>query len=209
MAILHRTDLRPHKLELLAGWLPLQPWFAGDKEAALVQVGQFRFDDPEGLVGVETLLVRAGDGPVMQVPLTYRNDPLPGAEKSLIGTMEHGVLGTRWTYDAVADPVYRAELERTIRTGGTQVDQWIELDGVMTMREPTAHVVGSGTETDAPVPDAPVQDASVRDVDIEVVRIPADGAANAAHLATGLVLSGTWTDQSEAVVLARIVHDTR
>jgi hypothetical protein len=204
MAILHRTDLRPHKLELLAGWLPLQPWFAGDKEAALVQVGQFRFDDPAGLVGVETLLVRAGDGPVMQVPLTYRNDPLPGAEESLIGTMEHGVLGTRWTYDAVADPVYRGELERAIRTGGTQVDQWIELDGVMTIREPTAHVVGSGTETDAPMPDAPVQDD-----DIEVVRIPADGAANAARLATGPVLSGTWTDQSEAVVLARIVHGTR
>ena len=37
--------------------------------------------------------------------MTYRGAPLAGAEEALIGTSEHGVLGTRWIYDAAHDPV--------------------------------------------------------------------------------------------------------
>ncbi len=29
MAIIHKTTLVPGKLDLLAGWLPAQPWYAG------------------------------------------------------------------------------------------------------------------------------------------------------------------------------------
>jgi hypothetical protein len=43
-------------------------------------VSAYRFDDPAGEVGIETLLVRRGAGPVLQVPLTYRGAPLAGAE---------------------------------------------------------------------------------------------------------------------------------
>lgn len=71
LALLHQTTLHPTKLELLASWLPAQPWFHGDA-AALRQVGAFRFDDPNGEVGIETILVTAGDDAVYQVPLTYR-----------------------------------------------------------------------------------------------------------------------------------------
>ena len=186
MALLHRADLVPSKLDLLAGWVSKQPWFEGDRDAELFTVASFRFDDPDGQVGVETLLVRAGNGPVLQVPLTYRNEELPGAEAWFIGTMEHSVLGTRWTYDAMGDPVYRGELARAILTGGTQVELWIEIDGVMTLREPTARVVGSGVET------APELDK----VDVEIVRVPGTAAAGP------LVLLGTWTEHPEPTVLA-------
>jgi hypothetical protein len=136
---------------------------------------------------VETIFVRAGDGPVMQVPLTYRNEPLEGAEHALVGTMQHSVLGTRYTYDALADPVYRAELARAILTGGSEVEMWIEVDGVMTRREPTARVVGSGHEVD---PD-------LEGVAVEIVRLPG-GESSAAEL----VLTGTWIDHPEPAVLA-------
>jgi hypothetical protein len=53
------------------------------------------------------------------VPLTYRGAPLEGAERALIGTMEHGVLGRRWAYDGCHDPVLVAELLSLI-TGRTQ-----------------------------------------------------------------------------------------
>jgi hypothetical protein len=186
MALLHRADLTPSKLELLSGWAPRQPWFEGDKGAPLTSVASFRFDDPDGQVGVETLLVRAGDGPVMQIPLTYRNEELVGAGEYFLGTMEHSVLGTRWTYDGLGDPVYLGELKRVILTGGSQVELWIELDGVMTLREPTAVVVGSGHETAV----------DLDGVSVEIVRVP--GSAE-----TGpWMLTGTWTDHPESTVLA-------
>jgi Maltokinase N-terminal cap domain len=122
----------------------------------------------------------------MQVPLTYRNEELPGAQAWFIGTMEHGVLGTRWVYDAMGDPVYRGELARVILTGDTQVRQWIEIDGVLTERESTARVVGSGSET------APAVDSVV----LELIRVPGGDET------TGLVLTGTWTDSPEPTVLA-------
>jgi hypothetical protein len=145
MALLYRASLSPSKLELLEGWAPSQPWFKGDASSRLSSVASYRFDDPDGEVGVETLLVRAGDGPVLQVPLTYRNDRLDGADAWLIGTMQHSVLGERWTYDATGDPVYLLTLATAVLTGGHQADQFIEIDGVMTEREPTAVVSGSGS----------------------------------------------------------------
>jgi hypothetical protein len=187
MALLHRADLVPSKLELLAGWAPRQPWFVGDKDAPLTNVASFRFDDPDGEVGVETLLVRAGDGPVLQIPLTYRNEELPGAEEWFLGTMEHSVLGTRWTYDALGDPVYLGELARVILTGDSQVELWIEIDGVMTLRDPTARVFGSGSQS---APD-------LSTVSVDIVRIP--GGEDEGPL----VLTGTWMNQPEPTVLAR------
>ena len=67
MALLHRATLRPTKLELLTAWLPDRPWYRGAGDP--VRVTGFRFDDPDGEVGIETLLVRAGNGPLLQVPV--------------------------------------------------------------------------------------------------------------------------------------------
>lgn len=114
------ATLTPNKVDLIRGWLAKQSWFEGDPDD-LERVGAFRFVDPEGEVGIETLLLRSGDI-TYQVPVTYRPAPLEEAERGFIGTLEHSVLGTRWVYDAVADPVYVAELLRVIHEGDTEAD---------------------------------------------------------------------------------------
>ncbi|QLH21618.1 1,4-alpha-glucan branching protein [Streptomyces sp. Rer75] len=114
MAVIHKTTMKPTKLELLAPWLPLQPWYLGaGRTPELSRVGGFRLDDPRGEVGIEFMVVRddSGDRPVhYHLPLSYRGAPLDGAEQGLIGTSEHGVLGQRWIYDGAHDPVLVAQL---------------------------------------------------------------------------------------------------
>ncbi|CAL9521457.1 hypothetical protein SUDANB145_03825 [Streptomyces sp. enrichment culture] len=118
MAIIHRTVLKPTKLELLGSWLPSRPWYRGGAgEPELAKAGGFRLDDPQGAVGIEFMVVTgaSGPGPVAYlVPLTYRDAPLDGAEHALIGTAEHGVLGRRWVYDGCHDPVLLAQLTALI-----------------------------------------------------------------------------------------------
>ena len=130
MALIHRTTLKPTKLELLAGWLPTRPWYHGPAAPELVKAGGFRLDDPAGEVGIEFMIVTAAaDGAegaegtrepgAYLVPLTYRGAPLDGAGHALVGTTEHGVLGTRWVYDGCHDPVLTAGLLALIE-GRTQ-----------------------------------------------------------------------------------------
>ncbi len=214
MALLHRADLVPSKLDLIGTWAPSQPWFVGDAASGFTTVANFRFDDPEGEVGVETLLVRAGAGPILQIPLTYRNAPLAGAEASLLGTMQHSVLGERWTYDATGDPVYLQTLATAALTGGRQADLLIEIDGAMTQRKPTAVVQGSGG-AGAPVPVLPTvasilsrnEGAStILDADglhIELARVP-DGGEPLRSDDGDATLTGTWIDHPETAVLATV-----
>lgn len=116
MSLIHRTTLTPTKLELLAEWLPRQPWYAGaERRPELVKAGGFRLDDPLGEVGVEFMVVTDQDGTAYHVPMGYRGAPLTGAEDALIGTTEHGVLGRRWVYDGTHDPVVVAQLVALIR----------------------------------------------------------------------------------------------
>ncbi|MEV6030739.1 1,4-alpha-glucan branching protein [Nonomuraea sp. NPDC052116] len=118
MAVIHHTDLKPTKLELLTSWLPTRPWYLGGAgEPELAKAGGFRLDDPEGEVGIEFMVVTdtSGTQPISYlVPLTYRGAPLDGAEHALVGTMEHGVLGRRWAYDGCHDPVLVAQLPALI-----------------------------------------------------------------------------------------------
>ncbi|MGH3728656.1 MAG: maltokinase N-terminal cap-like domain-containing protein [Micromonosporaceae bacterium] len=101
MAILHRATVRPTKPELVLSWLDRQPWGgAGEIDV----IGSYRFDDPDGEVGVEAILIRRAAS-VLHVPMTYRGAPLVDARAQLIGTMHHSVLGKRWIYEATSDPV--------------------------------------------------------------------------------------------------------
>ena len=83
MALLHRATLSPTKAEIISGWLPAQPWAPdGDASlelASLELVGAYRFDDPEGRVGLEVHLVRSNDV-LLQVPLVYRDAPVDGLD---------------------------------------------------------------------------------------------------------------------------------
>ena len=114
MAIIHKTTLTPTKLELVAAWLPAQPWYADrGRGPELAKAGGFRLDDPQGEVGIEFMVVTDGsDGSAAAylVPMTYRASPLEGAGGALVGTTEHGVLGRRWVYDGISDPVLVGQL---------------------------------------------------------------------------------------------------
>ncbi|GAA3201498.1 maltokinase N-terminal cap-like domain-containing protein [Actinocorallia longicatena] len=118
MAVIHRTVLTPTKLELLTAWLPSRPWYRGGPGGPeLAKAGGFRLDDPEGEVGIEFMVVTDTSTPdpvTYLVPMTYRGAPLPGAGHALIGTMDHGVLGSRWAYDGCHDPVLITQLQSLI-----------------------------------------------------------------------------------------------
>lgn len=191
MAVIHRAEVRPTKLELLEEWLPSQSWAASAGEGPLESVGAFRFDDPQGEVGIETLLVRRGDGPVLQVPLTYRGSPLAGAESALIGTMEHSVLGARWVYDGLGDPVYVTAVLHAMLTGGRQADEVVETEDGPVPRESSASAFGSGRADDAVAP--------VGQPEVRRVLAGADPDADAAA-----TLRGRWRGQDSDVVLVTV-----
>lgn len=141
MALIHDVTLRPSKLELLVPWLPQQRWAAG-LAGALDRVASFRFDDPEGEVGVETLLIGVGPD-LFQVPLTYRGAPVDAWTDHLVGTLDHPVLGQRWVYDAVADPVYLAALAEAVYDGAPQAAQFRAIAGGEVPIEPTVSLAWS------------------------------------------------------------------
>ena len=119
MATIHRTTLTPTKLELLTDWLPGQPWYADRGRAPeLARAGGFRLDDPQGEVGIEFMVVTDGSDDQAAsylTPMTYRASALAGADGALIGTTEHGVLGRRWIYDGIGDPVLVGQLVALIQ----------------------------------------------------------------------------------------------
>lgn len=213
MAIIYRAQIRPTKLELIGSWLPPQPWFGSRRVDRLASLGAYRFDDPSGGVGIETLLVGVA-GVVVQVPMTYRGAPLAGAEAALMGTMEHSVLGTRWVYDACADPVYANELATAILTGGTQVDEFVEGDAGPTLRASTASVKGSGAPDAEVMRVANVDDLSVSTTgtastitaptwELTVARVVESGGSFPRVEAE---LIGTWAAQPQPVRLASGRH---
>lgn len=222
MALLYKSELRPSKLELLEVWAPQQPWFVGDDGAALSSVAAYRFDDPDGEVGVETLLVRADDGPTLQVPLTYRSAPLDGGDAFLVGTMEHSVLGPRWVYDGAGDPAYLQTVACAALNGGQQAELIVEADGKRTERAPSALVTGSGTRNDSvkfpSVSELNVrQDGGLTVIDTSAMQVCVkrviDGneirpsAPSADSYRAADTLTGTWTGVSEPQTLVLVRHN--
>ena len=121
---------------------PGQSWYPDGGETPEV-VGAFRFDDPDGQTGIETHLIAVGDA-VLQVPLTYRNEPLEGAEDALLGPMEHSALGTRWVYDGVGDAVYLAMLAGAAMTGQGEALGMVIYDGRWHIAPTNVRLTGGG-----------------------------------------------------------------
>ncbi|MEG9225043.1 maltokinase N-terminal cap-like domain-containing protein [Aeromicrobium sp. Sec7.5] len=185
MGIVHPgSELTPTKQELLAAWLPTQPWWPTGAEVPKVEAS-FRFDDPAGEVGIETFLLRVGGG-IVHVPLTYRSAPWDGGE--LIGELEHSALGHRWVYLATSDPVYVAETTAVIRDGRGEVAMVGPDGSEVPRRRSTASVRGSGAGSGqlrvalAIAPDEPVPAASG-------------------------TLTATWPGQPTPVTLALLAED--
>jgi hypothetical protein len=211
MAILYpQADLRPTKLELLTPWLPTRAWYNGPAAPELTRVAGYRFDDPAGEVGIETLLIQVGDGALYQVPLTYRGAPLEGHDEWLIGTSDHSVLGPRWIYDGCGDPLYASVLTTTIVTGASEAEEFNNVDGREERREPSMTVRGGGARGIA----APQIGAIVRIEDDDPTLIVTDSyelAISRVLDRTGIagpsdngVLTGTWGGEFAPVLLAKV-----
>lgn len=190
MAILHIAQLRPSKMELLGQWLATRSWYRGPVDPQATALAAFRFDDPAGEVGVETHLVRVGDGPLLQVPVTYRGAPLPGAEKHLVGTIDHSVLGHRWVYDGDADPVYIQCVTSAIVNATSEAAVFVEVDGVKQQLPTSAQVLGTGG-------------AAAHNWRLTVIRTPLEPDET---VGTAPALLGTWDGVPSPVVLAYLTQ---
>ncbi len=204
MAILYDATLTPGKRDLMKAWLPSRPWFDGD--LARKPHAAFRFDDPDGEVGIECFLFGPEEGssaPTLLIPMSYRGTPLDGADEHLIGTTDHSVLGQRWVYDACADPVAVSAILTAIVTGGHEAELTMEENGEIVRFDPTCRVSGSGTSS------AGVRASSVSlldsgnptvtragDMDLVLARVvgtPVDGDHT---------LTAQWGDHAPAVLAA-------
>ncbi|MFD0507603.1 hypothetical protein ACFQ0G_42305 [Streptomyces chiangmaiensis] len=144
---------------------------------------------PGGAVGIEFMVV--GDATAQEpvaylVPMGYRGAALEGVPgEALIGTSEHGVLGTRWIYDGVHDPVVMAQLRALLR-GEAMPQHQSKSD----TPDPTVTVHGTGPDDGL-------------DVHVNRVLRPAE----AAQRSSGRLVAGwTWPDGTAAQgVLAAVV----
>lgn len=142
MALFHVATLKPTKSELIAHWVPSQSW-GPSPDASIEVIGAYRFDDPDGRVGMETHLVSAG-GQLFQVPLTYRDEPLDGADDALIDQMQHSALGTRWVYDGVRDPRFVLMLAGVAMTGQGEALGLADRDGRWYIAPTNVRIQGGG-----------------------------------------------------------------
>ena len=197
-------------MELLSAWAPLQPWGSGLSGSALDIVGAYRFDDPEGEVGIETHLLRSAEGQVVQVPVTYRGAPVPEAEAALIATTQHSVLGQRWVYDGCGDPAYVAALATAILTGGTEADLDVVTESGHERRPATTKVTGSGAPGSAVPPVGPLTyrheggTTVVRSGALELRIFRVIDLSSTAGIAGVCVLMGTWPGQGTPALLASV-----
>ncbi len=200
MGIVHRATLSPSKQEIVEAWLPTREWAAGRTIAE--KVAEYRLDDPDGEVGVETILWRTDDGIVLQTPLTYRAAPLAGAEAHLITTTQHSVLGERWVYDGCGDPVWATTLAAAIATGGSQSQMYFEDDGQRIEIPARMQVRGSGEEPSGPAvasidetsDDGAVTTVRAAGVELDLARVVGTSLGEGRHL------SGSVGDGESAVL---------
>jgi len=204
MALFHRATITPTKAELMADWASTQAW--GPPAGVPIEVvGSYRFDDPDGRVGMENHLVTAA-GELLHLPVTYRDEPLDGAEDALITEMQHSVLGTRWVYDGLRDPRLVLMLAGVAMTGQGEALGMAVYEGRWYIAPSNVRIQGGGwTQDRVPVDRFGIEsDDEVSVVfqndrlELTVFRRPVSRPRPA------IGLTATWDGQQDAVVLAEV-----
>jgi hypothetical protein len=206
LARFHLATITPTKAELIAAWAPTQPWgLAAD--VPIEVIGSYRFDEPDGRVGMEAHLVTAG-GTLLNIPLTYRDEPLEGADDALIVEMQHSVLGTRWVYDGLRDPRLVIMLAAVAMTGQGEALGMAVYDGRWYIAPSNVRIQGGGwTQERVPVDGFEVghEDATSAVLhndrfELRVFRRPVVGPRPA------IGLTATWDGHPDPVVLAAVTE---
>lgn len=207
MAIFHRAEITPTKADLIAAWVPTQPW-GPPADAAIDVIGAFRFDDPDGRVGMETHLVTAG-GTLLQVPLTYRDEQLDGGDDAFITEMHHSVLGTRWVYDGLGDPLAVVMLAAVTMTGQGEAIGMAVYEGRWYIAPTNVRIHGGGWTLER----VPVDGFERRSADDDgTTRFANDRFDLTVHRRPivaprpTIALTATWPGRDEPVVLAEVAE---
>jgi hypothetical protein len=209
MALFHRATVSPTKEALITEWAPTQPW-GPPGHVPIDVIGSYRFDDPDGRVGMETHLVDAG-GMLLQVPLTYRDEPLAGAEQGLITEMQHSVLGTRWVYDGLRDPRFVVMLAAVAMTGQGEALGMAVYEGRWYVAPTNVRIHGGGWTLERVAVDGfeLASDEAAKSVlrndrfELNVFRRPVPGPRPA------IGLTASWEGGTDPVVLAEVHERTR
>ena len=181
------------------------PTVGSPADTPMEVIGAFRFDDPDGRVGMETHLV-AAEGAVLHVPLTYRDEPLDGADDALIVEMQHSVLGKRWVYDGLRDPRLVVMLAAVAMTGQGEALGMAEYDGRWYIVPSHVRIHGGGwTQKRVPVDGFELHSDDATSCvlqndrfELTVFRRPVPGPRPA------IGLTATWHGQPNPVVLAKV-----
>jgi trehalose synthase-fused probable maltokinase len=114
-------------LELLAGWVPRQRWYAGKGSGApeLASLGGLLLTD-HGAAGapadVDVLFLQVstpdGVNATYQVPITVRSAPAEDLAHALVGILDVPGQPDRYVYDATHDPAYLRALLRLLAEEG-------------------------------------------------------------------------------------------
>lgn len=206
MARFHRAVITPTKESLIADWAARQRWAPRDG-GPVELIGSFRFDDPDGRVGMEVFLAEVGEH-VVQVPLTYRDEPPPGADDALVCEMDHSVLGTRWVYDGLRDPRLVVMLAAVSMTGQGEALGMAVYDDRWYIAPTNVRIQGGGWSLERVPVDGfeLLRDDAERSVlrndrfDLTVYRSPRPGPQPA------MGLTATWNGRAEPVVLTEVVE---
>ena len=192
MAQIYNAELSPSKNQVIATVL-------GTDEADIEKLTSYRFDDPAGQIGMEVHIVRTPDGSVLQVPLVYRPEPLEDAEEDeLITTMEHSVLGTRYVYLGMSDPVFAEALDVTISEERSGAEQFlVDGDTQTPITESLADVIGTGEiELEEEEDDENLIGVLELFAELDLAGLSEEEAAQPGQLI------GTWEGQDTPVLLA-------
>lgn len=154
---------------------------------------------------METLLVNA-DTTLLQVPLTYRDEPLEGAEEAFITRMEHSALGTRWVYDGLGDPRFVLMLAAVAMTGQGEALGMAQFDGRWFIAPSNVRIHGGGWTQDRVAVDGfeLASDDGTASVlhnerfELTVFRRPTGGPRPV------IGLTAHWEDMEDDVVLAEV-----